>query len=95
MQTAKARARELLRRRQSFAWNATNISRRLRRPLIDLCLSYGARVRIVYLEVPYTELLARNRRRAAAVPPPVIERLLRRLEPPDPTEAHTVEFVCG
>jgi predicted kinase len=95
VQAARERARELLRQRQPFAWNATNITRSLRRQLVDLFLSYGARVRIVYVEAPYTDLLARNRHRAAAaaVPEKVIARLLRRLDVPDATEAHAVGWV--
>jgi type I restriction enzyme S subunit len=42
VQAAKARARELLRRQQPFAWNATNITRSLRRQLVDLFTDYGA-----------------------------------------------------
>ncbi len=95
VQTAKARARELLRRRQPFAWNATNITRSLRRQLVDLFTDYGARACIVYVEALYAELLARNQHRpaAAAVPEKVIQRLLRRLDVPDPTEAQRVEWV--
>jgi putative nucleotidyltransferase with HDIG domain len=95
VQAARERARELLRQRQPFAWNATNITRSLRRQLVDLFLSYGARVRIVYVEAPYADLLTRNRRRAdaAAVPEKIIQRLLRRLDVPDATEAHAVGWV--
>lgn len=95
VQAARERARELLRQQQPFAWNATNITRSLRRQLVDLFLRYGARVRIVYVEAPYAKLLARNRRRAAAVPEKVIHRLLRRLDVPDPTEAHAVMWMVG
>jgi putative nucleotidyltransferase with HDIG domain len=95
VQAAKARARELLRRQQPFAWNATTITRSLRRQLVDLFTDYGARVHIVYVEAPYAELPARNRRRpaAAAVPEKVLQRLLRRLDVPDPTEAQRVDWV--
>src|SRR5262249_5219057 len=42
--TAKARARDYLRRRQSFIWNATNVIRARRSQLIDLFTAYHARV---------------------------------------------------
>lgn len=90
---AKARARELLRRRQAFVWNATNVTRATRAPLIDLFAAYRARVRIVYVDTPYERLLARNRARPDPVPEAVIHRLARRLEVPDLTEAHAVEWV--
>jgi predicted kinase len=87
---AKERARELLRRRQPFAWNATNLTRRMRDPLVDLFIGYGARVRIVYVDAPIDLALRRNRQRAAPVPETVIRRLAARAEPPDLTEAHEV-----
>src|SRR5262249_5564405 len=92
-QEAKARARELLRHRQPFIWNATNITRALRAQLTALFSAYRARVTIVYLDAPRDVLLARNRVRCHPVPEAVIDRLARRLEIPDPTEAHTVEWV--
>jgi predicted kinase len=91
---AKRRARELLRRHQSFVWNATNVTRALRGQLVDLFASYKARVRIVYVEAFYATLLERNRSRSAPVPPAVIERLARKLEVPDVTEAHAVEWIA-
>ncbi len=41
----------------------------------------------------YTELLRRNHARAANVPEAVIERMRDRLEVPDLTEAHQVDWV--
>jgi predicted kinase len=38
-------------------------------------------------------ILRRNQEREASVPEPVIARMLRRLEVPDLTEAHAVEWV--
>jgi putative nucleotidyltransferase with HDIG domain len=90
---AKSRARELLRRQQSFFWNATNITRALRMSLIDLFAAYSARVRIVYVDAPWEAILRRNQEREASVPEPVIARMLRKLEVPDLTEAHAVEWV--
>jgi putative nucleotidyltransferase with HDIG domain len=92
-----SRARELargyLRQGRSFVWNATNISRQLRRESVRLFAGYNARVRIVYVEVPEADLHQQNRRRAAVVPRAVIERFLDRWEVPDVTEAHCVEWV--
>jgi predicted kinase len=90
---AKSRARELLRHQQSFVWNATNIARALRAALIDLFAAYHARVRIVYVDAPWETLLRRNQEREASVPVPVIARMLRKLEVPNLTEAHAVEWV--
>jgi predicted kinase len=92
-QLAKEQARALLRRRAPFVWNATNLSRSLRDPLIELCLSYGAAVRIVYLDAPLGEILRRNRSRAEPVPEGILRRLIERVHVPDPSEAHDVEYV--
>jgi predicted kinase len=90
---ARERAREYLRRRQSFIWNATNISRQLREHCISLCAAYNARVHIVYVETGAAALAEQNRSRERVVPPEVINRLIARWEPPDLTEAHQVELV--
>ncbi|MFO0661355.1 MAG: AAA family ATPase [Polyangiaceae bacterium] len=52
VQEARERARQHLRRGESFIWNATNLSRQRRGPLTSLARDYGARVRIVYVEAP-------------------------------------------
>jgi predicted kinase len=93
VRAAKGRARELLRQGRPFAWNATNITRQLRVPLIDLFTSYKARVRVVYVDAPFDAIMARNRQRTNAVPARIIERLASKLEPPDLTEAHVVKWI--
>ena len=93
IQLAKERARQLMRQHQSFVWNATNITRMMREQLIDLFASYGARIRIVYLDAPLTTLFKRNRARQDYVPEHVIDKLIDKLEPPDLTEAHEVTWI--
>lgn len=90
---AKAMAKEYMRAGKSFGWNGTNFSRQIRAGLIGLFSAYHARIRIVYLEVPYEELLERNQGREAMVPKSVIEKMCDRLEVPDLTEAHVVNWV--
>lgn len=92
---AREQAREYLRRRQSFVWNATNISRQMRAHCLSLCADYNARVRIVWVEVPEKQLLAQNRLRADSVPENVIYKLLSRWEVPDLTEAHQLDHVVS
>ncbi|GAB4207227.1 MAG: AAA family ATPase [Roseiflexaceae bacterium] len=92
-QAAKRRARELLQHGQPFVWNATNITRLLRRQLIDFFSAYGARVRIVCTDAPLATILRRNRARTDPVPERVILRMLEKFEAPDLTEAHSVEYV--
>jgi putative nucleotidyltransferase with HDIG domain len=75
-----------------FIWNATNIVKPIRSGLIRLFAGYGARIRIVYLEVPIERVLRHNRDRKAQVPTAVIRRYRDRLEIPDLTEAHQVDY---
>jgi putative nucleotidyltransferase with HDIG domain len=92
--TAQERARTYLRAGQGFVWNATNLTRQTRGRLIDLFVAYSARVRIVYLEVPFAILLQRNRTRRAPLPEAALARLARALEVPDGTEAHQVQIIA-
>lgn len=92
-QQAKEQARSYLRVGQSFVWNATNITSTMRKQLIDLLSSYKASIRIVYLEQPYKTWHRQNSERADMVPPAVLEKLLRKLEVPEPTEAHIVDYI--
>jgi predicted kinase len=86
-------AREHLRARRDFLWNATNISRQQRDMCAGLAAAYNARVEIVALEAGPDLLRARNASRAERVSPQVVERLLNKWEAPDLTEAHRVERV--
>lgn len=91
---ARERAKAFLRARQSFVWDATNITREMRSKLIGLFANYGAVTRIVYVEAPSWEaMFARNRSRSRPVPEDVVHRLAGKLEIPSPAEAHRVEYV--
>lgn len=90
---AREAARGYLRKNHSFVWNATNLTSSLRRQLIDLFHSYGAKVRIIYLEVPFYEIIKRNSERSRSVPENVIKRMIAKLEVPDVTEAHEVQWI--
>lgn len=95
IQMAKEQARSFLRKKQPFVWNATNITRQNRQQLIDLFVTYGATVRLIYLEVSYQQLLNQNRNREYVVPANVLERMLDKLEVPQPNEAHHVIYETG
>ena len=90
---AMERAKEFLRRKEPFIWNATNIIRETRQKLVKLFAGYGARVHILYLEVPYQELLTRNRKRARYIPEHVLEGMIHKLEIPEPWEAYEVRYL--
>jgi putative nucleotidyltransferase with HDIG domain len=93
IQHAKEKAKEYLRRQQSFVWNATNATRQMRTQLIDLFTAYKAAVHIVYVEVPFAQLITQNKARTAVVPAAVVDKLANKLEVPSPVEAHLVTYV--
>lgn len=93
VQQAREEARVFLRKKQSFIWNATNITRALRESLINLFRDYRARVKIVYIECPYAELLRRNAAREHSLPEKDLIKLVAKLEVPLPHEAHEVLYV--
>jgi predicted kinase len=92
LQAAREQARTFLREARDFVWNATNLSRDVRRQLVDLFTGYGARVRIVYVEVGPDRLFTQNRDREAAVPEGALVQLMERWEVPEPSEASAVEW---
>lgn len=92
VKTAKDRAREMMRQEKSFVWNATNTSLQMRRQLIQLFRDYNARVKIVYVETSWDELLRRNRAREQKLPLEILEKLANKLEVPQVTECHEVEI---
>jgi len=92
VQAAREQAREYLRKKQPFVWNATCITPSLRAKQVRLFEEYGAKVRIVWLETAWAENLRRNRERSSAVPEDVIERMLSAFQPPEVFEARRVEW---
>ncbi|HEY4355758.1 MAG TPA: AAA family ATPase [Acidobacteriaceae bacterium] len=92
VQLARERAREFLRQKQDFVWNATNLSREIRGQLVDLFTDYNARVRVVYLDVPVTTLHRQNQNRSDVVPGKAIAAMMDRWEVPAPFEADQVEW---
>jgi predicted kinase len=94
---AREQARVYLRRKQPFVFNATNLNTDLREYWTELFRKYHARLRFVYLEVPFTELLRRNKVRPAAkrVPEEAIRKMMRKWELPGLSEAHVVGRIHG
>jgi len=94
IQTAKERAREYLRKKQPFIWNATDLTLDTRKKLTSMFEQYKAGVRIVYLETSWSSMIERNDGRTAAVPAAIINRMLKTTVPPMSYEARTVEWLC-
>lgn len=91
---AKEQAKEYLRKKQPFIWNATNITPMIRGKQIRLFENYKASVKIVFLETEWKEQMRRNKERADVVPQPAIEKMLRNLVLPERFEAHKVSWKC-
>ncbi|MBT32437.1 MAG: poly(A) polymerase [Thalassobius sp.] len=92
IQIGKERAKEYMRARKSFVFNATNLTTDRRGKWISLFAEYGGRIKIIYVEVPYKQLLSQNHNRKYKVPEKVIEKMLNGLEIPTPREAHELRF---
>ena len=92
---AVERARKFLRKKEPFIWNATNIIQETRQKLCSLFSAYGARVHVVYLEVPYRELLRRNEKRDRYIPVKVLEQMIDKLEVPAPWEGYDLSYGSG
>ncbi|HPF86707.1 MAG TPA: AAA family ATPase [Candidatus Limiplasma sp.] len=92
---AKELARQYLRKRQPFVWNATCLTPVIRARQTDLFAQYGASTQILYLETGWHELLSRNASRAEKVPQKAIEHMLDKLAPPMLHEARDVAWLCN
>lgn len=90
---AKEKAKEYLRNKQPFVWNATNLTNLIRQKQIKLFHDYHAKVRIIYLETSYEEVLLRNSSRNRVVPESVINKMLRNLNIPENYESEKVEWI--
>ena len=89
------RAKELLRKKIPFIWNATNTSALNRKKLFNIIKDYHARVKIIYLEAPYSINIDRNNKRERVVPKNVIDRLIRQMEIPEDFEAFDVIWLSN
>ncbi len=89
---AQETVKEYLRNKQSFVWNATDITEVTRGKWISLFEQYGAGVEVVFLETEWEEQLRRNANRKDVVPAGKIEDMLSKLEIPQPFESEKVRW---
>lgn len=87
------RAKELLRSKQPFIWNATHLSTQMRNKTLDLLFNYDANVHLVYLETSEKEIKKRNSIRDSTLPNSKIDEMLFKWEVPLKTEAQNVSYV--
>jgi predicted kinase len=81
-----------MRARQDFVFNATNITKDMRGKVVKEFEEYGAKVVIVYVEVPYKTLLQQNHNRDHKVPEDAIEDMIWSLDVPDQTESYAINY---
>ncbi|MNR71364.1 hypothetical protein D3C71_19790 [compost metagenome] len=89
------KAKDLLRARDPFVWNATHLTQQSREKTLGLLYAYNAQVDIVYLEQPRAELLQRNGRRDTSLSNKDLLGMLHKWELPLPTEAHATRYIAG
>jgi predicted kinase len=95
VQQAKEQSKEYCRRRQSFVWNATNISRNMRSTLINLWRPYHPRIHIIFIFKPLNRTLHDNREREKAdkIPNGKILAMHEKLQFPSILECHHLDIV--
>lgn len=76
-------------RRPVTCIDATNLTRRERRPYCVLAAMYGAEVEAIYFDIPGEVCRARNRARNRNVPEEAMDRLEAKLQPPAEAEGFT------
>lgn len=90
---ARETAKEYLRKKQPFIWNATSLTPSLREKQIRLFHNYGASVHVIYLETGWEEQLCRNQNRTESVPEQAIFQMQRNLVLPERFEAEKVTWL--
>ena len=68
--------------RQVTYVDATHLTRRERRPYVQLARRYGCTLEALYFDVPAEICIRRNRKRHRIVPDQAIREMAERLEPP-------------
>lgn len=86
------KAKQLLRQKIPFVWNATHVSQQTRKKTLDLLFAYHAEVDVVYVEAPRKVIFSRNENRDTSLSNKRIEEMLFKWEVVVPTEAHGVAY---
>ncbi len=84
--------KKFLREHKKFVFNATNISPSQRKKALDIFYNYGAKVKIIYLEKSWKQLVDDDKKRSTKVGKDVISSMLFKWEPPTYDEAIEVEY---
>ena len=92
--------RDMLRRRLELGMpvtyiDATNLTRRERRPYIKIALSYGCEVEAVFFDTPLEVCIERNHERERKVPEEVLRMMAAKLQRPSLEEGFTDVLVIS
>jgi predicted kinase len=75
---------------ENCVWDATNVTRKSRRALLEMARSHGAKITIVFFDLPLETILQRNRDRSRHVPEDVIVKMFNNLQSPSMYEYDTL-----
>lgn len=81
-----AKLQYAMRNRVNTIWDATSVTRKLRKRLIETARQNGALVSIVIFDLPLEVIQARNAGRDRIVPPEIVEDYYKRIQSPKPYE---------
>lgn len=87
---AYEKAKEYCRKKQSFVWNSTNLSKMLRTRLINSVLPYNPRIEIIYVETSFVQNI---QRRKGQIPEKEMKKMQKTLDMPMLEEAYNVLYV--
>lgn len=94
-QLVVSRAKEFLRRKESFIWDSTNLSQQMRNKTLDLLYQYNAQVTIVYTEQTESVIKERNIARDSTLTNKKIETMLHKWEVPTSMESHNILYLVN
>jgi predicted kinase len=92
IQKAKETTKVYMRAKQDFVFNATNITKEMRGKIINDFEAYGAKVVVIYVEVPFKDLMVQNHNREYKVPEKSVKSMISSLDMPDFTECYNVQY---
>jgi predicted kinase len=88
-QEAYQMAKMYARKKQSFIWNSTNLTKMMRDKIINTLSVYNPRFRLIYVESSLEKMMEH---RGATIPVARLREMVRRLELPLPEEVHSIEY---
>lgn len=91
----KDKAKELLRKKETFVWNTTNLSKDMRKKTLDLIHNYHGKVELHYLEETENVIKTRNSKRDTTLPNDKIDTMLLKWEPPQTYETFEVKYIIN